>query len=53
MYGLGDDIQAMDKEIERLKSQLKDVKVLVRLLLDNPQNDSIKKSVKIAVNNIE
>jgi len=53
MYGLTDEIHELRDEVKDLKGQLHDVKVLAKLLLDNPNNEAVKSAVKIALNKIE
>jgi cell division protein FtsB len=53
MYGLTDDIQALNAENKKLKEQLHDLKVLTQLLVDNPQNTIAREAARIAVKNIE
>jgi hypothetical protein len=53
MYGIGDDIIEYGKEIKALKGNVKDLKALLKLVLNNPNNEAVKETVKIALAQIK
>ena len=53
MYGLSDDIAEYSKEIKALKGNVKDLKALLKLLVNNPNNEAVKEAAKIALAQIK
>ena len=53
MYGLTDDIQALQAENKKLKEQLHDLKTLTTLLINNPESNVAREAARIAVKNLE
>ena len=53
MYGIGDDIQELADKAKRLESKLFDIKTLAQLLLDRPNDETVRNAVRIAIKNIE
>lgn len=53
MYGMIDDLQDLQEQLRVQKEKTNDLKVLVNLLLADPNNKTAQEAVKIAMKQLE
>lgn len=53
MFGLNTEIHSLRDELQKTKEQLRDLKTLAKLAVENPDNLVAREALRIAVKNIE
>ena len=53
MFGLTDELQGLEAKIKTLEENVSDLSILVKLLLDRPNDQTVRSAVMIALKRLE